>query len=210
MMALRRGILGNDGNWLVAGIAAVILVPGLTFGLDVPFLVSGVIGAVVFAGIVLVLSPRRLFEGLDARRIGSGRVEFARTLLADAVPAAERLETASERLKDKGVAEKVRHLAEISQDVFAKVEANPERASSVRRFLSYYLPRAAEVAEGYLVLEAKRAPEPARLAEVKDMIGKLEEAFVHYADGLTEADLGTLDTDLRLINASLKEDMLKS
>jgi len=36
---------------------------------------------------------------------------------------------------------------------------------------------------------------------------KLEEAFVHYADSLVDEEFGTLDTDLRLIQASLKEDL---
>lgn len=206
-MALRPGFLGNDGNWLVAGLVALVLVPLLTFGLGVPFLVAAPIGAVVFAGLVLLLSPRRLFEGIDVGRIGSGRVEFARSLLADAMPAAARLSAVSGRLRNEAVGVKIGHLAEIADEVFKKVEANPERAASVRRFLSYYLPRAAEVAEGYERLEKLRVPETTRLAGVTELIDKLEDAFVHYADGLAEADLGTLDTDLRLIKASLKEDL---
>ena len=39
------------------------------------------------------------------------------------------------------------------------------------------------------------------------MIVKLEDAFVHYADSLADDELGTLDVDLRLIQASLKEDL---
>ena len=77
----------------------------------------------------------------------------------------------------------------------------------MRRFLTYYLPRAAEVADGFATLEGNRVPNAARLGEVGSVIVKLEEAFVHYADSLTDAELGTLDTDLRLIRASLKEDL---
>ncbi len=39
------------------------------------------------------------------------------------------------------------------------------------------------------------------------MIAKLEGAFVHYADGLADSELGSLDVDLKLIQASLKEDL---
>jgi len=101
----------------------------------------------------------------------------------------------------------VRHLAEIAADVFAKVETNPESAGTVRRFLSYYLPRAAEVAEGFAVIEAKRQPDTARLQEIGLVLTKLEDAFAHYSDSLVEDRLDTLDTELRLIQASLKEDI---
>jgi hypothetical protein len=36
---------------------------------------------------------------------------------------------------------------------------------------------------------------------------KLDDAFVHYSDSLVDDELGELDTDLRLLQASLKEDI---
>ncbi|ANK85567.1 MULTISPECIES: 5-bromo-4-chloroindolyl phosphate hydrolysis family protein [unclassified Rhizobium] len=199
--------LGNDGNWIVAGLAAAITVPLLSLAAGMPFWIAAIIALLVFAGLVILLAPRRLFEGVDLKRIGSGRVAFARDLLEAAVPFAERLETAADAIVDKSAAAAARHLAEIAADVFRKVEAKPESANAVRRFLSYYLPRAAEVAEGFAVIEAKRVPDPKQLGEVRGVLVKLEEAFIHYADSLVDEELGTLDTDLRLIQASLKEDI---
>lgn len=202
-----RNWLGNDGNWIVAGVVTAILVPVLTFTAGMPFWIAAVIGLLVFAGLVFLLAPRRLFEGLNIKAIGRGRVAFARELLEGATPAAQRLEAAADGIADKQTAARVRHLAEIAADVFHKVEAKPESANAVRRFLSYYLPRAAEVAEGFAVIEAKRAPDIKQLEDVRAVLVKLEDAFVHYADSLVDDALGTLDTDLRLIQASLKEDL---
>lgn len=199
--------LGNDGNWIVAGVVTAILVPVLAFGAGMPFWIAAVIGLLVFAGLVFLLAPRRLFEGLNINAIGRGRVAFARELLEGAVPAAQRLEAAADNIADKQTAARVRHLAEIAADVFRKVEARPESANAVRRFLSYYLPRASEVAEGFAVIEAKRAPDRKQLEDVRAVLVKLEDAFVHYADSLVDDALGSLDTDLRLIQASLKEDL---
>lgn len=199
--------LGNDGNWIVAGVVTAILVPVLAFGAGMPFWIAAVIGLLVFAGLVFLLAPRRLFEGLNINAIGRGRVAFARELLEGAVPAAQRLEAAADDIADKQTAARVRHLAEIAADVFRKVEARPESANAVRRFLSYYLPRASEVAEGFAVIEAKRAPDRKQLEDVRAVLVKLEDAFVHYADSLVDDALGSLDTDLRLIQASLKEDL---
>lgn len=202
-----RNWLGNDGNWIVAGAVTAILVPILTFAAGMPFWVAAAIGLLVFSGLVFLLAPRRLFEGLDINAIGRSRVAFAKELLEGATPAAQRLETAADDIADKETAARVRHLAEIAADVFRKVEARPESANAVRRFLSYYLPRAAEVAEGFAVIEAKRAPDRKQLEDVGAVLVKLEDAFVHYADSLVDDALGGLDTDLRLIQASLKEDI---
>ncbi len=202
-----RNWLGNDGNWIMAGLVTAILVPVLTFAAGMPFWIAAVVGLLVFAGLVFLLAPRRLFEGLDIKVIGRGRLAFARELLEAAVPSAQRLEAAADDITDKQTAARVRHLAEIAADVFRTVEAKPESANAVRRFLSYYLPRAAEVAEGFAAIEAKRAPDIKQLEDVRAVLVKLEDAFVHYADSLVDDALGTLDTDLRLIQASLKEDL---
>ncbi len=202
-----RNWLGNDGNWIMAGLVTAILVPVLTFAAGMPFWIAVVVGLLVFAGLVFLLAPRRLFEGLDIKVIGRGRLAVARELLEAAVPSAQRLEAAADDITDKQTAARVRHLAEIAADVFRTVEAKPESANAVRRFLSYYLPRAAEVAEGFAAIEAKRAPDIKQLEDVRAVLVKLEDAFVHYADSLVDDALGTLDTDLRLIQASLKEDL---
>lgn len=199
-------MFGNDLNWIISGLVAAILIPLLAF-VGMPFWLAAIVGVVAFLGLLVLLSPRRLFEGLNVGAIGKDKIAFARELLDDAMPAATRLQQAGSRIGDKAVHDRVLHLAAICRDVFAKLEQNPASAGAVRRFLSYYVPRAAEVAEGYAVLEDKHAPDPAKLAEIGGVIEKLEGAFVHYADSLADTELGSLDIDLKLIQASLKEDL---
>ncbi|MDX8446588.1 5-bromo-4-chloroindolyl phosphate hydrolysis family protein [Mesorhizobium captivum] len=202
-----RGLFGNDWNWIVAGLVSAALLIGLSALTHFPFLVSAVISVLVFAGLVFVLAPRQLFEGIDLGSIGGGQVAFARELLAQAQPAADRLTAAAGSIADKDMKAKVKNLSDIAVDVIARVEAKPASAASVRRFLTYYVPQAAEVAEGYASLADRRAPNRQRLANVGAVITKLQDAFVHYADSLADSELGTLDVDLRLIQESLKEDI---
>ena len=56
-----------------------------------------------------------------------------------------------------------------------------------------------------LSFETDRHPD--RLREAKDMIARLDAAFTHYADSLVDADLGTLDIDLKLLRKSLDDDL---
>ena len=57
------------------------------------------------------------------------------------------------------------------------------------------------------MLEQQRSPDPARLAQVEGVIGKLDSAFAHYADSMLESDLAGLEVDLRLIERSVKDDL---
>jgi 5-bromo-4-chloroindolyl phosphate hydrolysis protein len=106
------------------------------------------------------------------------------------------------------VAERVRHLARISREIFAAIEKDPLRVDRVRRFLTYYLPRAADIADAYALLEKGSVPDSARIAATGDLIDRLDVAFTRYATSLQDADLGNLDIELKLLKSSLDEDLV--
>jgi 5-bromo-4-chloroindolyl phosphate hydrolysis protein len=201
------GFFADDRNWIAAGIVAALLVPLLVFGAGLPFALGAAASAIVFAGLVFLLAPRRLFEGVDVTKIARGRLDLARKVLTDAAPLVDRLKIAAGRIETTGMSGRVDRLAETARTIIAGVEADPNRLASVQRFLTYYLPQAVELTENYAVLERKRSPDPARKAETEELIGKLDEAFSHYADTLLESDLADLDVQLRLLQSSLREDL---
>ena len=200
-------VFRNGLNWVVAGIAAAALIPLLTFVVNVPFLVALGIGLVALFGLVLLLAPRGLFEGIDVSAINKGKLELVRKVLADATPALERLDEASRRIRNAAIRKRGQDLTATARTIFARIEQNPERMISVQRFLTYYLPAAAELTESYGVLEQQRSPDPARLQQAETVLGKLNEAFGHYADTMLESDLSGLDVDLRLIERAVKDDL---
>jgi 5-bromo-4-chloroindolyl phosphate hydrolysis protein len=105
------------------------------------------------------------------------------------------------------VADRIRHLVKVARDIFAAIERDPLRLDRVRRFLTYYLPRAAEIAEAYRALETSTIPDTARLAAAGAMIDRLDGAFTRYAANLQDADLDKLDIELKLLKSSLDEDL---
>jgi len=194
-------------NWIAGGAAAAVLLPLLAITLDMPFWIACVISATAGGGIVVMLSPRKLFEGLDASGAARGKIEFARELLIDAEPLAVRLEVAVSSIGTPKVAERVRHLARVSREIFAGIEDDPLRVDRVRRFLTYYLPRAADLVEAYALLEKAANRDSTRMTATSDLIDRLDVAFTHYAANLQEADLGNLDIELKLLKSSLDEDL---
>jgi len=118
-----------------------------------------------------------------------------------------RLEAAADKIRARTVAERVRHLAKFARDILAAIERDPLRIDRVRRFMTYYLPRAAEIAEAYGALERSPVPDAARLSATGELIERLDTAFTRYAANLQEADLDKLDIELKLLKSSLDEDL---
>lgn len=201
------GGLRNGGNWILAGAAGAVLVPVLAVGLALPFPIALLVAALAFAGIGVLTAPRRLFEGMDLGGVGSGRVALARKVLSEALPDLERLEDGAKAIRRRETGRRLAHLAATARTIVAGVEQNPDRLMNVQRVLTYYLPQAARLADSYALVEQRRLPDAERLAELDGMIGRLDEAFAHYADSLTDTDLKGLDADLRLLSASLESDI---
>ena len=88
-----------------------------------------------------------------------------------------------------------------------QIEKDPLRIDRVRRFLTYYLPRSAEIVEAYGELERAAVPDPARLTSTRELIDRLDTAFTRYASSLQDADLDKLDIELKLLKSALDEDL---
>lgn len=58
---------------------------------------------------------------------------------------------------------RIRTLVKTARDIFAAIERDSQQIDRVRRFLPYYLPRAAEITEAYGLLKHSAAPDAARL-----------------------------------------------
>jgi 5-bromo-4-chloroindolyl phosphate hydrolysis protein len=200
-------MMGEDRNWLAAGIVAAVLIPALVFGVGLPLIIALVAGGAVFVGALFLLAPRKLFEGINVSKLTRGQLDVVRRVMEEAKPALARLEAAGATIKSAKIRETVNRLAKTARTIMDGLEQNPERLSSVQRFLTYYLPSSAEISESYSVLEQQRAPEVARVKQTEAVIAKLDDAFSHYADSLHESDLSNLDVELRLIDAAVKEDI---
>ena len=194
-------------DWIAGGAAAAILVPALAIGVGMPFWIACAISALAGGGVVAMMAPRKLFAELDASGAARGRIEFARELLTEAEPFTRHLEAAADKIRSRPAAERVRHLAKTARDILAAIERDPLRIDRVRRFMTYYLPRAAEIAEAYGALERSPVPDVARLAATGELIERLDAAFTRYAANLQEADLDKLDIELKLLKSSLDEDL---
>ncbi|CCE08689.1 conserved hypothetical protein [Bradyrhizobium sp. STM 3843] len=197
----------SETGWIVGGVVAAAVVPALAIGLSMPFWLACIIGVAAGGGAVAALAPREAFPLLDASGVARGKVTFARELLTEAAPQAARLDQAATQIRDRKVIECVRHMAVIARRIFAAIEKDPLRLDRVRRFLTYYLPRAAEIAQAYGELERTTVPDLQRLTATRELIERLDSAFTRYATNLEDADLDKLDIEMKLLKSALDEDL---
>src|SRR5215468_1502557 len=194
-------------NWIAGGAVAAILLPVLTIGIGLPFWLALVASVAAGGGLGIVLTAPRPFARLEASGVARAKIELARELLDDAEPLLRRIEEATRSIRDAGVAERARHLANVGRDILGAIAEDPLRIDRVRRILTYYMPRAAEMAEAYARLERSAAPDLARLAATGGLILRLDAAFTQYAAILQAGDLDKLDIELKLLKSSLDDDL---
>ncbi len=200
-------VRGSGLAWLAGGAVTALLIPVLVLAIGVTFWLAIAIALAAGAGGLLLLAPRRPFEGLNAERIGRGKLEFARELLADANPSVHSLHEAAKAIRAPAVRTRVEHLASQAERIIDAIEKDPLKIDPARRFFTYYLPRGVEMADGYRLLEQKPLPDPTRLQETSDLLDRLDMAFGQYGDALFSADMARLDLELKLLRASLDEDL---
>jgi hypothetical protein len=188
---------------LVAGAAAALFMPLATFWLGIAWWLSLPLAALVFLGVRLALSPRELFEGFRFKTIDQASLALAREVLERAHADHASLVAAANAIKGDAVRDNLKHLRAIVERVIAEVEQKPHRINNVRRLLTYYLPGALRLANGYRTLESQLNPNHDRMAAAAGMIGRLDGVFAAYADKLTEQEVEGLDVEIKLLEAEI-------
>lgn len=195
--------------WLGAAAAAAIM-PILVLAFGAPLWLSGAGAFGLFLGSLFL--PRRALPAWPwrAKSInavpGFDGLPALRAALAQAEPALARLERCAESAHPP-MGDKLQRMADIGRGVIAQIRQEPARLAIVQRLLTYYLPSAADIAEGYCQLAADGLAPPARLAAAEGLLQRLEAAIGHFASQLMHQDLNDLDAEIRLIDAALKEDL---
>jgi hypothetical protein len=194
---------------LLAAMAAALVMPAAAIGLHLPlWLDLGLSGGTFAGGFLLLRSGRQ--ETLDEQTLADARNQTGLGLVRDGAAALDRMKKALALIKDPAVRGQVDSLARTGLKVLGDVRADPSRGMAVRRLLTFYLPNAASIAEGWVALESKATPSPERMAQTGATLRSLNEAFAKFSDDLVEPQMQTLDIDLKVVNDALKADLEKT
>lgn len=192
---------------LTAGLAGAVALPLLAFGLHLPLWIDGGVGLMTVVGVYLVSRKGGAAADLDDEPLRAARNQTGQSLLADGAAALSRLERAGRSIKDADMRLQIATLANTGAGVLRDVKADPGKAMAVRRLLTFYMPNAANLAEGWQTLEQRATPSPERSAQIRQTIQSLNDAFKKFADDLVEPQMQSLDLDLKVVGDALKSDL---
>ena len=115
-----------------------------------------------------------------------------------------RIESAARSLVVTEFRERLTRVARIGRDVLAEIEHDPRDAARARRFLNLYLESAEQIA-----LEYARTNDRLREPQVEDrfrrLLGEMERTFTEQHRRLTERDLLSLEVDMEVLDARIKQ-----
>ena len=203
-MSLSRG-----AAILLGACAGAVTLPGAAFLLGLPLWMDGGLAGAVMAGVYFV-SRSGAPETLDDQTLIDARNQTGRSLIPDAQTSIDRMKKAQTRIQDASVRGQINDLVQAGSKVLAAVRADPSKAMAVRRLLTFYLPNAASIAEGWVALEGRATPSPERMAQTGATLRSLNEAFAKFSDDMVEPQMQTLDIDLKVVNDALKSDLEKT
>ena len=132
---------------LAAVFAACAVFLTMFFGLRWELLPSALFGIGIYAGVYLILKPRRRIGGVDVGEIKGGE-ELAR-LLEEAGKDLYTIKRAAGEIRDPEVKKNAEKLYGTGERILTYLQKNPEKISMARRFFTYYLDTAAGLLDPY-------------------------------------------------------------
>jgi len=192
----------------VAGLAAAVALPVCVFALGLPLWLGVAIAAGVFFGLTLAL--RSSGFGLNVDALEEAQSDTTRGLITDGGAALDRLKRTVPAIQDASMRKSVQGLCGTADKILANIRTDPVRVMAVRRFLTFYLPNAASIAEGWQTLERNASLSPERVAQTRDVMGALGDAFKKFASDADAPELQELDLNLKVVKDSLKADLEKA
>lgn len=113
-----------------------------------------------------------------------------------------RIRGAAGAIEDAAVARQFIALANEAEAIHARLLAEPVKLGLARRYFSSYLPRTADLAEGYHRLRKDGAQD--RRAKLIDVLYRLEAAMKEQKESLSAPDLSRVDADIRILTQDLQ------
>ena len=122
-----------------------------------------------------------------------------------------RIREENERLPDPVLSQQIDEIEAISNQIFAIVIEQPEKADQIRRFMDYYLPTTLKMLSSYRRMEENNASgEQARKAQekIRETLDTVIAAFTKQLNQLFEEEAMDIATDIDVMETMLRQDGL--
>ncbi len=193
----REGIISG----VVAG--AVFLI--MLFVIRGGFIISILTGAAtycLFAFLILRKKKIRIVaEGVTQEDVDA--------VLAEGASRLRSLEEAADKITDIPVKQKVRDIVTVGASIYADIKKDPKSVKQARKFITYYMDTTRYIVQRYIDLSADTdyiANSDETMARISNALDSLNQLFKKLKSKLLEDDLFELDTEIKLLEQTIKSE----
>jgi hypothetical protein len=161
-------------------------------------------GVAGFVGLQLVLRADSLAGRVTTDELLPG--SLAHELVMGAQAKLVRLDGLA-RAGDAVMAARLDRLIETAGALVERILQHPAEAMQARRPLTFYLDATLRIVEHYAAIRQRRGPGDPSLAKVWAILDGVEQAFTHHADKAVEAEITDLETELTVLERTLKAEL---
>jgi hypothetical protein len=192
---------------IAPGLGAATIVVAL-FGLDVVPTVSIVLGALVWAGTALLLSPRQRFKKLLSLDDLKYDATAMRAELETALGRIASVRRMAEKMGRPAIAGSLARIADSAEAIVDDLERNPRDYRRMRKPLTHYLKHAETIAERFLYMQRTRTVDPELLRRTESTLGDLDRVFAEYKRRMVQDEAYDLDARIALLEQEIRTEGL--
>jgi 5-bromo-4-chloroindolyl phosphate hydrolysis protein len=166
--------------------------------------------AIVFAALAAL--GHGAFYGRDVKRrsvtvtrVDGVDVDAVTAQLKQAYGRLRGIESAARNIAVREFGERLKRITDIGRDILAEIERDPRDASRARRFLNLYLDSAEKVTTDYARTHRQLRSQPLE-QNFRQLLVDMERTFAEQRTKLLEHDAVSLDVDIEVLNARLKQE----
>jgi hypothetical protein len=192
---------------IAPGLGAATIVVAL-FVLDVVPTVSIALGALVWVGTALMLSPRQRFKSLlklENLKYDAGAM---RAELETALGRIANLRRMAERMGRPSMAGSLMRIAESADAIINDLERNPRDYRRMRKPLAHYLGHAETIAERFLYMQETRTVGLDLLNRTEATLADLDRVFEEYKRRMVQDEAHDLDARIALLEQEIRNEGL--
>ncbi len=122
-----------------------------------------------------------------------------------------KIKACNDRIPGKEISAKISKIEYLVDQIFERVEQNPECVSDIRRLMDYYLPTTVKLLEAYAELDGMSVQGENIISskkEIESTIDTLNEAFTKLLDSLFQEKAWDVSADISVLNTMLAQEGL--
>ncbi len=194
----RRGL-----TFGLCALAAAVVLAFLVVEFRVAFPLAALVTVVGFVALAALLTPRPDPPAQDGELT---RAAVAGPVLHQAAHDIGRLLAARSAIADEATRTRLESLAGKAEHILHEISDHPDRLADAQRLLTYYLPRAADLAAHVAACDQRGRGSEDTAQAARAMLMRLEDAFSASEKAVAAHDDKAVSIDLKLLEDALRED----